>query len=96
MLIRGWTFPQDATWKRLALRDIIDTNLGVFAFLPEWYFNLTVYYYVVPKEETTWYYTEPHISYLKLSCSITRCNPSEELTQIKNGIIRNSIVKKEV
>lgn len=64
-------------------RDMLDTNFGDMAFPPKWRTSLTVYYYVVPEEETADAYPESRIVYLKLSCSITGWNPSEELLETK-------------
>lgn len=82
--IPSLTPPQDITWRRMAFsRDMLDTNFGDIAFPPKWRTSLTVYYYIVPEEETVDAYPESRIVYLKLSCSITGWNPSEELVQTK-------------
>jgi hypothetical protein len=82
--IPSLTPPRDITWKRMAFsRDMLDTNFGDMTFPPKWRTSLTVYYYIVPEEETVDAYPESRIVYLKLSCSITGWNPSEELAQIK-------------
>ena len=84
MSIHGLTPPQDITWKRMAFsRDMIDTSFNDMAFPPKWRTSLSVYYYIVPEEETVDSYPESHIVYLKLSCSITGWNPSEELVEFK-------------
>jgi hypothetical protein len=78
MTIPSLTPPQDITWKRMAFsRDMVDTDFGNMAFPPKWRTSLSVYYYVVPEEETVDAYPESRVVYLKLSCSITGWNPSE-------------------
>ncbi|MGD9533399.1 MAG: hypothetical protein AB7V56_06490 [Candidatus Nitrosocosmicus sp.] len=72
--------PLDITWSRLAYsKDMIDTNLGDLDFPPKWRSSLTVYYYIVPDEETVDAYPNSRIIYLRLSSSITGWNPNEEL-----------------
>ena len=84
MTIPSLTPPQDITWKRMAFsRDMVDTDFGNMAFPPKWRTSLSVYYYVVPEEETVDAYPESRVVYLKLSCSITGWNPSEELVEAK-------------
>ena len=78
--IQSLTPPQDITWTRLAFsRDMIDTNFDDMAFRPKWRSSLSVYHYVVPDEETADAYPNSRIVYLKLTCSITGWNPSEDL-----------------
>jgi hypothetical protein len=80
MALQSLTPPQDITWKRMAYsRDMIDTNFGDLAFPPKWRSSLAIYYYIVPEEETADAYPDSKIVYLKLTCSITGWNPSEEL-----------------
>lgn len=80
MAIQSLTPPQDITWTRLAFsRDMIDTNFDDMAFRPKWRSSLSVYHYVVPDEETADAYPNSRIVYLKLTCSITGWNPSEDL-----------------
>jgi hypothetical protein len=84
MSIQSLTPPQDITWKRMAFsRDMVDTNFDDVAFPPKWRTSLTVYYYLVPEEETADAYPESRIVYLKLSCSITGWNPWEGLQHTK-------------
>jgi hypothetical protein len=84
MSLQSLTPPQDITWKRMAYsRDMIDTNFGDLALTPKWRSSLAVYYYIVPEEETADAYPDSRIVYLKLTCSITGWNPSEELRGAK-------------
>ncbi|MEV7132220.1 hypothetical protein AB0N24_04965 [Arthrobacter sp. NPDC093128] len=59
---------------------MIDTNFGDFEFGAKWRSSLAVYYYLVPREETADDYPNSRIVYLKLTCSITGYNPSEDLS----------------
>ena|SRR5688572_3398462 len=84
MSLQSLTPPQDITWKRMAYsRDMIDTNFGALALTPKWRSSLAVYYYIVPEEETADAYPDSRIVYLKLTCSVTGWNPSEELRDAK-------------
>ena len=86
MSIQTLTPPQDITWTRLAFsRDMIDTNFGDMKFSPKWRSSLAVYFYIVPEEETADAYPNSRIIYLKLSCSITGWNPSEDLIAAKKA-----------
>jgi hypothetical protein len=80
MAIQALTPPQDITWTRMAFtRDMIDTNFGDMIFSPKWRSSLSVYYYIVPDEDTADNYPNSRIVYLKLSTSITGWNPNESL-----------------
>lgn len=60
-------------------RDMMDTNFDNLNFPPKWRSSLSVYYYIVPDEDTADSYPNSTIVYLKLSCSITGWNPNEAL-----------------
>ena len=80
MSLQPLTPPQDITWTRMAFsRDMMDTNFGDLVFQPKWRSSLAVSYYIVPPEDTADGYPNSRIVYLKLTCSITGYNPSEEL-----------------
>ncbi len=80
MTTQALTLPVDIPWRRLAYAaDMIDTNFGDIALPPKWRSSLAVYYYVVEQEQTAESYPEGRIVYLRLTCSITGWNPSEEL-----------------
>jgi hypothetical protein len=72
--------PLDITWQRLGYsRDMIDTSFGDLLLPPKWRSSMAVYSYVVPEEQTAESYPNSRIVYLKLSCSITGFNISEDL-----------------
>jgi len=80
MAIQSLTPPQDITWTRMLFsRDMMDTNFDSLNFPPKWRTSLSVYYYVVPEEETVDAYPNSRIVYLKFTASITGWNPSESL-----------------
>jgi hypothetical protein len=78
--IQTLAVPLDVTWQRLAYsRDMIDTSFGDAAMPPKWRSSMAVYSYVVPEEQTADSYPNARIVYLRLTCSITGWNPSEDL-----------------
>ena len=80
MSIQTFAPPRDITWTRMAFTpDMIDLKFSDQKFGPKWRSSLAVYYYLVPEEETADDYPSSRIVYLKLTCSITGWNPSEEL-----------------
>lgn len=58
---------------------MIDTDFGDLNIPPKWRSSMAVYAYVVPEEETKEAYPDGRVMYLRLTCSITGWNPSEEL-----------------
>ncbi len=72
MTSQALTLPLDITWQRLAYsRDMIDNNFGNLDFPPKWRSSMTVYSYVVPKEQTAESYPNGRIVYMRLTCSVT-------------------------
>ena len=72
--------PTNIPWRRLAFSaDMFDTSFGDLAFPPKWRSSLAVYYYAVPADESQDRYPEGRIVYLRLTCTITGYNPSEDL-----------------
>ena len=53
MATQALTLPLDITWQRIGYsRDMIDTNFGDLLLPPKWRSSLTVFAYVVPREQT--------------------------------------------
>lgn len=63
-----------------------DTNFEEPALPPKWRSSMTVYYYVVPKEQTADTYPDSRIVYLRLSCSITGWNLDEEIKSLEDEV----------
>jgi hypothetical protein len=85
MTSRALTMPLDITWQRLAFsRDMIDTSFGDLDFPPKWRSSMAIYAYAVPEEQTAESYPDARIVYLRLTCSITGWNPSEDLRNAVN------------
>lgn len=86
MAVQSLIPPLDITWTRLAFaRDMIDTNFGNTTLPPKWRTSLVVYYYIVPEEDIADAYPNSRIVYLKLTCSLTGWNPSEDLRDAKES-----------
>jgi len=80
MVSQALTIPLNITWQRFGYsRDMIDKKFGDLSLPPKWRSSLAVFAYVVPREQTAESYPNARIVYLKLSCSITGWNISEEL-----------------
>jgi hypothetical protein len=80
MTTQALNLPLDITWQRFGYsRDMIDTNFGDLNLPPKWRSSMAVYSYVVPREQTAESYPNARIVYLRLTCSITGWNPSEDL-----------------
>jgi hypothetical protein len=85
MSTQAMTMPLDVTWQRLAYsRDMLDTNFGDANFPPKWRTSMAIYSYVVPEAQTAQEYPDARIVYLRLTCSITGWNPSEDLLDAVN------------
>ena len=84
MATQSLNLPLDITWQRLAYsRDMVDTSFDLSSLPPKWRSSMAVYSYVVPEEQTIESYPDSRIIYLKLSCSITGFNISEDLVDPK-------------
>jgi len=80
MAIQALTLPIDITWQRFGYsRDMIDMNFGSLTLPPKWRSSMAVYAFVVPEEQTAESYPDARIVYLRLTCSITGFNISEDL-----------------
>jgi hypothetical protein len=80
MSIQALTLPLDITWQRFGYsRDMVDTNFRTLSLPPKWRSSMAVYSYVVPDEQTAESYPNARIVYLRLTCSITGFNISEDL-----------------
>jgi hypothetical protein len=80
MTSQALNLPLDITWQRFGYsRDMIDTHFGDLILPPKWRSSMAVYSYVVPREQTAESYPNARIVYLRLTCSITGWNPSEDL-----------------
>ncbi len=85
MTTQALNLPLDITWQRFGYStDMIDTNFGELNLPPKWRSSMAVYSYVVPQEQTAESYPNARIVYLRLTCSITGWNPSEELRNAVN------------
>src|SRR5215207_9803785 len=83
MALQALSIPFNITWQRLSFTpDMVDTNFGDLEVPPRWRSSLAVFGYVVPEEQTAEQYPDARILYLRLTCSITGWNPSEELQGI--------------
>lgn len=95
MSIQSLTPPQDITWTRMLFsRDMMDekaNDLRLYVMPPKWRSSFVVYHYIVPEEETVDAYPNSRIVYLKLSCSITGWNPSEELADSRTEAFEGGV-----
>lgn len=74
------SMPVDIPWRRLAFStDMVDRDFGNVDLPPKWRSSLVVFYHLVPVEDTALDYPEGRLVYLRIACSITGFNPSEEL-----------------
>ncbi|WP_162909501.1 PASTA domain-containing protein [Aggregatilinea lenta] len=70
--------PLDIPWKRLCIsRDMLDTAVCDHKFPPRWKSSITVFGYEPPAEHQP--FDDTIISYIKVSCTITGYNPSQEI-----------------
>ena len=80
MPLQSLAIPIDITWQRLGYaREMMDDSFGNLSVPSKWRSSLAIFGYVVPQDQTVEAYPNQRILYLKLSCSITGFNPSEEL-----------------
>lgn len=70
--------PLDIPWKRLCIsRDMLDTAVCDHEFPPRWRSSIAVFGYEPPAEHQP--FEDTTISYVKVSCTVTGYNPSQEI-----------------
>jgi hypothetical protein len=85
MCPQALSLPMDISWQRLAYsRDMMDTNSADFDLPPKWRSSMAIYSYLVPEDQTAMQYPDGRIVYLRMTCSITGWNPSEDLLNAVN------------
>lgn len=93
------SLPVDIPWEQFAITpDMFDAEFNNPDLPPKWRSSISVFYYVVPEEESKDLYPNRRIMYLKVSASITGYNfedsvlGDEFLDDYKGELVRNDVL----